>query len=187
MADKDTSGNEVFAHSTMNRVSNSDELDRYIKVTNPSAWVVTLAALLLVGSIIVWALFAVVPVTVETTGVTVENEDATQQVVVCWVDKTTADRINKSGVKASINGVPAKDAKLDDIPMSASEVLSYLGSDFYADSIKLEDWNYLIYLEPGEELQFSDFALDTTTGEGHLVPVSIVATETQPINIVLGK
>ena len=60
---------EVFRRSTMNRIASSDELDHYIKVTNPSAWVIALAALLLVGGVIVWAILAIVPVTVETTGI----------------------------------------------------------------------------------------------------------------------
>ena len=187
MADEGANAKEVFRRSTMNRVASSDELDHYIKVTNPSAWVITLAALLLVGGIIVWAFAAVVPVTVETTGVSMQFPESDEVDVVCWVDETTADRIGKAGLKASVNGIEARNATLTDTPMSASEVVKYLGSDFYAESLDLKEWNYPIIIEPNREMGVSDFTIDTEMGEAHLVQVSIVTSETQPINIVLGK
>ena len=177
----------VFRRSAMNRVASAEELDRYIKVANPSAWVIVLSALLLVGGIIVWAVVAIVPVTAETTGVALQDQTANKTIVACWVDKTTAKRIEQSGLVASIDGVEAKSASMNKTPMSASEVVRALGSDFYADSIKLDDWNYLIWIEPGEEPKHSDFTIETVRGEAHLVPVSILVFETQPINIVLGK
>ena len=173
--------------SAAKRVSSSDELDHYIKVTNPSAWAVTLAALLLVAGVIVWATFAVVPVTEETTGITVQDSETDELIVACWVDKATADRIGNAGLKASINGVEAKSATLSETPMSASEVVDYLGSDFYAQSLELADWNYPIVIEPGGELEGFDFSVQTEAGESRLVPVSLITSETQPINIVLGK
>ena len=187
MADADANGKEVFKRSTMNRVASADELDHYIKVTNPSAWVIALAALLLVGGIIVWAFVAVVPVTVETTGISIQESDSDDASVVCWVDKATADRIGKAGLKASVNGVEAKSAVLGDTPMSATEVIKYLGSDFYAESLDLKDWNYPIVIEPADDAWLSGFTLETDSGEAHLVQVSLVTSETQPINIVLGK
>ena len=187
MADADANGDGMFKRATMNRVASPDELDHYIKVTNPSAWVVILAALLLVGGIIAWAIVAVVPVTVETTGVVVKTPESGEAIVACWVDKATADRIGETGLKASINGVEAKSAKLNETPMSASEVVKFLGSDFYAQSIDLNDWNYLVTLEPDGALESSGFSIYTEQGEAHLVPVSLITSETRPINIVLGK
>ena len=42
-------------------------------------------------------------------------------------------------------------------------------------------------IEPGEDPKHSDYTIDTFQGKAHLVPVSIVVSETRPINIVLGK
>ena len=187
MADQGAVAEGVFRQSTMNRVASSDELDHYIKVTNPSAWVIALAALLLVGGVIVWAILAIVPVTVETTGILLQKQNSDAPTVVCWVDKATADRIGELGLTASIDGVEAKSATLNPTPMSASEVVGYLGSDFYADSIDIADWNYLVLIEPGEEPVHTDFTVDTAVGKAYLVPVSIVVSETHPINIVFGK
>lgn len=187
MADESANAGEVFRRSTMNRIASADELDHYIKVTNPSAWVATIAALLLVAGVIIWAVVAIVPVTVNTTGIDYLDSDSDEIVVLCWVDKSTAQKIEDSGAKASIDGVEAKRVQLDDVPMSASEVISLLGSDFYAASLDLSDWNYLVTIEPGENPRHSDYMIGTSIGKAHLVPVSIVVSETRPINIVLGK
>ena len=187
MADESTNTNEVFRRSTLNRVTNSDELDHYIKVTNPSAWAITLAALLLICGIIVWAVVAIVPVTVETTGITAPGNDPSKVTVLCWVDKTTADRINESGMKASVDGIEATNAVISETPMSFFEVIRFLGIDYYADKIKLDNWNYLVTIELDSAPSHTDFAIDTSAGKEYLVPVSIVTSETRPINIVLGK
>lgn len=187
MADENTDAKDVFRRSALNRVASSDELDHYIKVTNPSAWVVTLAALLLIVGILAWATLATVPVTIETTGITTQDPDSGKMVVLSWVDKTAADRIKATGMKASVDGVEAKDAKLSYTPRSRLEVTQFLGLDYYSESLKLEDWNYLVIIEPAEDPNHTDFAIDTAIGEAHIVPVSIVMYETRPINIVLGK
>ena len=95
---------ETSGRSAAGRIMSADELDRYIKVADPSAWATVIAMLILVVSIAVWAVFAVVPVTVSTTGIVLQNTDAKQTVVVCWVDKQAADRIGDFGVKASNDG-----------------------------------------------------------------------------------
>ena len=171
----------------MSRITSADELDRYIKVTNPSAWAVVLAALLLVGAITVWSVFAVVPVTVNTTGIVLQDPDEGKTVVVCWVDKQTADRVRDFNVKANIDGTEAKGARMDNAPMSSSEVIKFLGSDFYADSIALADWNYPIVIEPGGDVGGSDYAISTALGSARLVPVSLVVSEKNPISIVTGR
>ena len=168
---------EIPERSAASRITSTDELDRYIKVTNPSAWVTVLAMLILVVSIAVWAIFAVVPITVNTTGIVLQDSGASDSVVVCWVGKEAADRIGDFGVRASIDGAEAKEARVDRAPMSASEVIKFLGSDFYADSIDLADWNYPIVIEPGADVGGSDYAISTALGSARLVPVSLVVSE----------
>ena len=187
MAGSEANAPGTLECSTADRIASADELDHYIKVTNPSAWATVFATLLLVGSIAVWAIVAVVPVTVNTTGIVLQSSDTADPIVVCWVDKQTADRIGDFGVKASVDGIQAKGARMDRAPMSASEVVKFLGSDFYADSIDLADWNYPVIIEPYGEVGHSDYAINTALGAAHLVPVSLVVSEKNPISIVMGK
>ena len=187
MADESENTNDVFKRSAMNRVSSSEELDHYIKVTNPSAWIVAIAALLLVGGVVIWALTANVPVTIETTGIVPVADDADDTNVFCIVDKTTADSIQGMGARALIEGAEAESVQISNTPLSASEVISLLGRDFYADSIKISDWNYMVVIKPSEKLSHTDFEINGSRFQAHLVPVSIIVTETRPINIILGN
>ncbi len=184
---EESANTEVFRHSTMNRVASSEELDRYIKVTNPSAWVVVLAALLLIGGVLIWALTATVPVTIETTGIVPVGENPEDSEVLGIVNKTTADLIEKTGAKAFIDGVEAESVRMRETPLSASEALKLLGSDFYADSIDISDWNYLLIIKPSGKMKYSDFEIQGAGYRAHLVPLSIVVSETQPIRIVTGS
>ena len=186
MANADANAGGVFRRSTMNRIASADELDHYIKVTNPSAWAIVIAALLLVAGVIVWAVVAVVPVTVNTTGVVLQTEEGTEPYVICWVDKSTADKIKDSGAQARIGDASAKSVELRSAPMSSSEVMKLLGSDFYSSALNLKDWNYLVVIVPTGEPVHSEYTIQTSLGPAHLVPVSIIVSEKRPINIVLG-
>ncbi|MCR5582383.1 MAG: hypothetical protein K6F70_02040 [Eggerthellaceae bacterium] len=187
MAQKIVEPESVFGHSALNRVSSSDELDQYIKVANPSAWVIALASLLLMVGIAVWAAVAIVPVTFNLTGFAYIPEGSTEPVVFCLVDKSTLDKIQDSGATVSINGTNAEIESCSATPISASEVKTYIGSDYYDESLHLSDWNYVITIKPSGELPGSTFSIATAGGEARLVPVSMVVSETRPINIVLGK
>jgi len=174
---------EIFRTSNVNRIASADELDHYIKVANPSAWVVLGAALALMTGLVIWAVVAVIPITVNTTGVLVKEGQA----AVCWVDRETAQMIDVTNAKATVSDVSVKSVEILEPPMSSSEVLKTLGSDFYADSIDLSDWNYAIKLELEDEVKTSNFTIKALVGDTQLVPVSIVVMEPHPINIALGR
>ena len=172
----------LFGKSAMSRIASADELDHYVKVTNPSAWAVLVAALLLVAGILVWAVVAVVPVTVETTGVSVEERS-----IYCWVDEGSANKIRNTDATAIVGGVEATSMEVSNLPMSSSEVVHVVGSDFLVDALHLDDWNYLVKIKLGDDPQRTDFTVDSLVGKVHLVPVSITVSETNPIFIVMGK
>ena len=187
MADAEAGAKEVFRRSTMNRISSADELDHYIKVTNPSAWVVVVAALLLIAGIVVWAVVAIVPVTVNATGFTIKAPESGKTLVICYVDKSTADKIRESGAKATVGNVEATAVSVAPTPLSSAEIAKALDTDFYLDALHLSDWNYEVTIEPAAEPDRGNYTVMSAYGELGLVPVSITVSEKRPINIVLGK
>lgn len=50
----------VFRQSSIDRVQSPEQLNDYIKVSNPSAWVVIIASIILLGSILIWSIFGTV-------------------------------------------------------------------------------------------------------------------------------
>ncbi len=183
----ETKTDDLFDKSAMSRISSADELDHYVKVTNPSAWVILIAALLLTGGILVWAFVADVPVTKNTTGALIESTQSTNPVVMCVVDKSTADKIEKKGARANINGVETKNVQVNSTPASSAEINNFFGSEFYTEALKLSDWNYMVTIALDREPDHSDYMVDTDVGMSYLVPVSLTVSETQPINILLNK
>lgn len=171
----------LFRKSTMSRIASADELDHYVKVTNPSAWAVLVAALLLVAGILIWALVAVVPITVERTGVSLDDKT-----VYCWVDKHLAERIKDSDAIAWVGEVETTNVTVDEVPMSLVEVESLLEYDYIAELLKLDDWNYMVTIQVDEGIRQSDFTLESTVGDVRFAQVSITVSEKTPIVIVMG-
>lgn len=50
----------VFRQSSIDRVQSPEQLNDYIKVSNPSGWVVIIAAIILLGSVLIWGVFGTV-------------------------------------------------------------------------------------------------------------------------------
>ena len=163
----------IFRQSAMSRIANADDLDQYIKVTNPSAWAVLLAALLLVGGLIIWSATAVIPLTVRVTGV------AQDGLVHCWVDEGTAERVREKGAKASVNNTKATSVEIESTPLSDAEIRASYGSDYLSSALTLSSWNYEIILKVDDVV--------TTQDSARLVPVEITVSEKHPLDLVFGN
>lgn len=61
----------IFREKSMERVSSPEELNDYIRVTNPSVWIVLLALVLLLAGMLVWSIFG---------RVTVQTENGTEEI-----------------------------------------------------------------------------------------------------------
>ena len=174
MADTQGEGASIFRQSAMSRIASADDLDKYIKVTNPSAWVVLAAAILLIAGLAIWAATAIIPTTVQVTGII----DGTE--VTCWVDQDTKDKIEEGGAYVTVMDVAATVYSLDAIPWSESEVENVVNSDYLIDSMTLSDWSYQIVVT-------LPHALENVEAETKLVPVNLTVTETHPLDLVLGN
>lgn len=173
MAETQGKGASIFRQSAMSRIASADDLDKYVRVTNPSAWLVLLAAAVFIGGLVIWSLTAVIPTTVSLTGLYVDGE------VVCWVNEDVAQKLKTGNGRATILGEEVSDLEVSDVPWSRSEVDNYLTSDYLAQSVSTEDWNYLVQLGCPDGLKKET--------ETRPVPVTITVSETRPLDLVLGK
>lgn len=176
MAEDKATGASMFRKSAMNRITSADDLDKYININNPSAWVVLLAVAFLFVGLFVWSTTAVIPTTVNVTGIIYRDE------LTCWVDGETADKIREGGARAFMTELgehELKDVTIADIPLSSSEVKSSVESDYLVEMLKLSDWNYMVSMKLPDEVIQSETM--------RIVPVNIVVSETHPLDLVLGK
>ena len=63
--------NTVFRKKSLDRVSSPEELNDYIRVTNPSVWIVLIALTLLLAGMLTWSIFG---------RVTVQTENGTEEI-----------------------------------------------------------------------------------------------------------
>lgn len=57
-------GSSIFNEQSRNRLQSPDDLDRYIRVTSPSVWVVLGAVIALVMGLLAWGIFDSVSTTI---------------------------------------------------------------------------------------------------------------------------
>ncbi len=165
----------IFRQSAMNRIANVDDLDKSIKVTSPSAWVVLGAAVAFIIGVAVWSLTAIIPTTLNVTGIYDNHR------VQCWVDQKTMEQIKTGEVYAEIMDKKVQSIKVDPTPLSGAEVKSVVAlyeNDYFAESLGLGTWNYCVDIVPSSDLDLGEME--------RLVPVVIIVSETHPFDLLFG-
>jgi hypothetical protein len=168
------SNNTLFRKSSLDSISSPEQLNDYIKVSNPSIWLVLAALFMLLAAVFVWGFTGSLPTTVSAEGVVSDGD------VFCYISTEDADTIN-AGQKVSI--IKSDDSELKgqvsgvgDIPMSAAEISSELNSDYLAQELIQGEFAVKITIALDE----SDLA------DGTLLNVSIVTDSIRPIDFLLG-
>lgn len=174
MADKAES--TLFRKSALNRLSSADDLDIFLKVSNPSAWIAVGAFLALIAGLLVWALTAVVPV--QTTVKALVGKEGT---ATCWVDADLAEKLRASCEHVSIGGVEATGVAVGTRPMSSGEIRDAIGGGSLADELELGEWNYEV------DLEFSEVPYGYDATAPYLAPVQVVYAMEHPIQLVFGN
>ncbi len=99
----------IFREQNLERVSNPDTLDDYIRIANPGVWMVLIAVILLIGAAIVWGVFGTV--NVDSQGIISIQRGSTT----LWLDEETAQQVipgspvwvgDQKGMVTSAAGAP---------------------------------------------------------------------------------
>jgi multidrug efflux pump subunit AcrA (membrane-fusion protein) len=64
----------IFRKSSLERISSPEQLNEYVKITNPGVWAVLLGLFALLIAVAVWAYAGSIPETVQFTGVVYAHE-----------------------------------------------------------------------------------------------------------------
>lgn len=70
--------NALFREKSLKKISSPEELDKYIRVTNPGVWLILSAVIILLISLCVWGIFGRLETVVTATG-TVKNGEMTAE------------------------------------------------------------------------------------------------------------
>ena len=159
-------GTLMFRDTALRKMSSADDLDRYIKVTNPSAWVLIGAIAALLVAAIIWGLTASLPITTTTTGMLKDGQ------IVCFLPLDEHD-VATTDSKVTAAGHDTHIVSVDDDPHSQREVSAALNSDYAIESLHLAQWSYKVIVALPDEL--------ATWEEGDDIPVRITTKEVAPL------
>jgi len=168
---RSTLGTQMFRETALSKMSSADDLDRYLKVTNPSAWVVIGAVTVLVIAGLIWGMTASLPISQTATGVVKDGQ------VVCFLP-LGKDAVATTDSKVTAAGRDASIVSVDDSPYSQREVSEALSSDYAAASMGSVAWSYKVVIALPDEL--------SSWEEGDDVPVVITTKEVAPLGYLFG-
>ena len=166
MAEPDSS---IFNKKATEKLRSPDDLDKYVRVTNPSVWLVLVACLAMLIGLLAWGIFGAVTTSVATTGTCVEGR------AVCFLSADDAAKVSVGNV-AMVGGERMTGSSVSSIPLSISEASSVLKSDYLVSTLVQEDWAYQINFE-GDTSELS---------EGVPLVVNITTERVAPLSLILG-
>ena len=158
---------QLFRQSALDQVSAATGLDAYVRAVRPSTWLVAIAAVIAIAALLVWGFTAKVATTINDNGVVNDGK------VVSYL--TEQNRIEVSvGDRALVNNKEATVTDVSATPLSSRDAGAIAPDDYTLQMLKLEDWNYPVYL-----------TMDDMPAEGTLVDVIITTDEVAPIQFLL--
>lgn len=160
--------NKLFRNESIDRISSPEQLNDYIKVSNPSVWVILTAVLALLITAIVWGFTGELSTTAETQGQVINNQ------IICYVDSLNFDEY-QVGMSVSVDG--EKNANIVDMQTKAEsveEVKQEIG-EYAGYMMQLPEWsNKIIISNSGNHL-----------AEGSFCQITITKNKVRPIDFLI--
>lgn len=124
---------QLFRKASIDRVSSPEQLNDYIRVSNPGVWMILAAVIALLIGVCVWGIFGHLETGITTAG-TCENG-----VFTCYVNEEKIDRI-KSGMTVNVDGESFSVSEISAKPaVVTAETDSYL---LYLGGFSEGEWLY---------------------------------------------
>lgn len=148
------------------RVNSPEQLNDYIRTSNPRAWLVVIAAIILLVSVLIWGIFGVLDTSV-TAGGAAQGDRA-----VCYL--ADAESI-QPGDKVRMGELEGEVVSVSDKPVSDEQIRQNFSADEYTlYCLNLNEWSYVV-----------EVSLPGNTCDGY-VEVEIITESINPISFILG-
>ena len=128
---------QLFRKKSIEKVSSPEQLDEYIRVANPSVWIVLAAIVILLAGVVVWGVVGRLDTTLPT-AVVCENGEAVVYVKEADVDKISTGMTVRAGNLEYTIGEIAKE------PTRVDEALSEYA--IHASGLVTGEWVYAVTL-----------------------------------------
>lgn len=155
--------NKLFRKKNLEKVASPEQLDDYIHVSNPSAWVVLAAFTILLLGVCIWGVFGKLDTTVSVVAVNENNS------VICYVKESDQPKI-KTGMTVkigdeefSVTGIEKNPVLVDS---SFQEYAKHVGG------LNDGEWIYYVYTDCNNGI------------DGEVFPAEIIIERINPIYFV---
>lgn len=162
-------GSSIFNEQARNRLQSPDDLDRYIRVTSPSVWVMLGAVVALVLGLLAWGIFGSVSTTVTAKAVRVSNG------CICFLEPDQAAQVSV-GDRALVDAQPTTVDSITSYPLSREELADFVPTDYLAETMIPGNWAYVVVFK------------DDLESEKGIPLVAVITTDrVAPITLILGS
>lgn len=135
----------IFRKSSLDRISSPEQLTDYIRVTNPSVWVILIAVAILLISVLIWSIFGVLPDTLKVNAMVQDGR------AICYVDEGTASKLD-AGMPIQVGETSGIITGVSTLPVSAARLGEEIPDDFVLSRLITGEWNFPVQAEvPGLE------------------------------------
>lgn len=155
---------QLFREKSLERVSSPEQLNDYIRVTNPSVWIALTSVVFLLIGICVWGVFGKLDTVLAVGAITEGNQ------TVCYVKESDIEHISP-GMKVLVEGEECSIAQIALQPVQTDEnfpeYLAHLGE------IAEGEWVYAVVLD------------GTTGADGGIYDAQIIIESIAPMSFVI--
>ena len=157
----------IFNQKATDKLRSPDDLDRFIRVTNPSVWVMLAACVALLAGLLAWGIFGAVSTSVTSTGVSIKGK------TMCFLDAENAAKVHE-GDTAYVGGERMEVKTVSSVPYSRDEARGILGNDYLVSTLVNGDWAYVV-----------GFSGRSGLTDGVPLTVTITVERVAPISLIL--
>lgn len=158
----------IFTKKAADKLRSPDDLDEYVRVTNPSVWVVLAACAALIIGLFAWGFLGTAETSVGAAGTYVNGE------VVCFLPTEKVSNIHE-GDSANVDGELMEVASISAVPVSRVEAREIVGGDYLASALVESDWTYVVSFSGDGESSFTEgIPLSITITTERIAPISLI-------------
>ncbi|MGN0813931.1 MAG: hypothetical protein ACI4MH_01710 [Candidatus Coproplasma sp.] len=130
--------NKIFRKESVDRMSSPEQLNDYIKVTNPGVWMALAAIAILLIGICVWGFFGKLETTLNVAAVSENGR------IVCYVKEENVSKITDN-LTVRINDGEYTVTSVASRPVTVTDELSEYA--LHVGDLKIGEWVYVVSLD----------------------------------------
>lgn len=124
---------DIFREKSIKRISNPEQLDTLVRVTSPGAWIILVAAAVLLLGIFIWGIYGHMTISVESAAIAKNGQ------VICYVSEANISDVDKN-TKITINGKKYSLESISGLPKKVDT--SFDEYILHTGTVKQGDWVY---------------------------------------------